>query len=490
MKRPPAMASPRRRAAPPRRPQRHGPRWGRQGGMLTYLFALMLPVVLCMAGMALDLALLCQRRVQLQNLADSAALAAARSLNGTAAGVNAAALQASTIATEQKFAGVRAQWSSAALTFSDDSDRPQADWVSQAAAAAAPAQIRYAKVDTTQLPDERGTLSRTLSGVMGEGPLLVAGRAVAGRSRLPVTPLAICAMGAANAQRVNPGGQAEGVPYGFRYGVSYNLLDLNPALGAAVGEYFLVDPIQPAGAAQAAIQDQTADSVLAPYLCSGSVQLERVTGATLRLRRPPAFNLSQQLNSRFDDYGTGAQACTPAGAPPDTNISQYAGAAATWMTPVPAGASAAAGTQGATLPRNTWADRVNAPANTAYGPLWSFGPAKQPGGASINRSQWPFLYPVSAGGAPAVSATYTTHAYSYGSGAYFQAPGHPGVAQRRILNIPLLQCPVAAGVLTQATVLAVARFFMVAKADGAGVSAEFAGVLNERGLQGVVELYQ
>lgn len=462
----------------------------KQDGVLTYLFALTLPVVLCMAGMALDLALLYQRRVQLQNLADSAALAAARSLNGTTAGVNAAALQASTIATEQKFAGVRAQWSSDALTFSDDPDRPDADWLGLAAAAAAPAQLRYARVDTTRLPDDRGTLSRTLSGVMGTAPLTVAGRAVAGRSRLPVTPLAICAMGPASATRLNPGGPAEWLHYGFRYGVAYNLLDLNPALDTAVDEYFLVDPIQPAGAAQAATQDQTADSVVAPYLCSGSVQLERVTGATLRLRRPAAFGLSQQLNSRFDSYGAGAQGCTPAGAPPDTNIRQYGGAAASWMTPAPAGASAAAAAQGAGLPHNTVADRVNAPANTAYGPLWAYGPAKTPGGASINRNQWPFLYPVAAGAAPAVSATYNTHAYAFASGPHFLAPSRPGVAQRRVLNIPLLQCPAPAGVLTQATVLAVARFFMVAQADGASVGAEFAGVLNERGLQGAVELYQ
>jgi hypothetical protein len=481
------------RAAPQRRAQRHARRARRQGGVLIILFALTLPVLLCLAGMALDLALLFQRRVQLQNMADSVALAAARSLNGTPAGVNAAVAQALGAATGQEYGSVQAAWTPAALTFSADPDLPDAAWVGAAAAAADAALLRYAKVDTGQLTDGRGTLTRTLSALMGTGPLVVAARAVAGRARLPVTPLAICAMGPDTAVRDNSG-LSEDLRHGFRQGVSYNLLDLNPEPGSTAGAYFLVDPIQDADAALAPVQNQTSDAVLAPYMCSGSVQLARVTGATLRLRQPAAFNLATQLNSRFGDYGAGAQACTPAAAPPDSNVKQYAGAGASWMVPLPAGASAApgpAGAPGGPHPHNTVADRAKAPLNTSYGPLWAFGPARQPGGAAINRSQWPLLYPVEPGGGAAPAApTYTPPAYSYTSGANFLAPPQPGLPQRRVLFIPLLQCAVPGGVQNQGLVVAVARFFMVAKANGTSVSAEFAGVVNERGLQGAVELYR
>ena len=68
--------------------------------------------------------------------------------------------------------------------------------------------------------------------------------------------------------------------------------------------------------------------------------------------------------------------------------------------------------------------------------------------------------------------------------------GNTGVAQRRVLNIALLACPLPAGSDVLANVLAVGRFFMTAPASSAMLSAEFAGVVPEQALAGPAELLQ
>lgn len=471
----------------------------RQRGVLSMLFALLLPVLLCVIGMALDLSLLYQQKSRLQNLADAAALAAARSLDGTAAGVDTAADQARIVAEQQSYQGGALSWKPAALRFSATPDAPDAAWLDAAGAAAAPAGVAYAKVDTRELDAGAvGTVFLRMAGVAGQ--LTMAGRAVAGRARAQVTPLAICAMGGASTTRINPGAASTGVgagaqellTYGFRYGVSYNLLKLNAEVNTTTAEYFLVDPFQYAGPAPGPVQ-QTGDAVLAPFMCSGTVQLPRVTGATLRLRRPAGFTLSEQLNSRFGMYGAGALACEPASAPPDTNVREFGTAsAATWMVPAPTGPSAQPAVAAAGQKYNTVADRATGPADAAaYGPLWTYGPAKQAaGGAAILRSQWPFLYPVTAGPVPSAPTYTATAPYFRTSGSYFLAPSQPALAGRRVLTIPLLQCPVAPGADTQAPALALGRFLMTAQASPAGVYGEFIGVADENDLGGSVELYR
>lgn len=470
-------------------PARHAA--ARQRGVLTLLFALLLPVVLCAAGMALDLALVYQRKVQLQNFADAVALAAARSLNGTTAGVTDAAAKAQEIAGSQRYFGASLPWQPSALSFSAAPDAPDGAWLDAAAAAAAPAGLAYARVDTGVLGV--GAVNTAFLRLAGAAaPLAAAGRAVAGRAGTHVTPLAVCAMGAASGTRSNPGASggaaSELLQYGFRFGVSYNLLLLNPAANATTAEYFLVDPIQAAGGPVGPV-DHTSDAVLAPFMCSGTVQLPRVTGSTLRLRRPAGFTLGEQLNSRFGLYGAGALACSQLTAPPDTNVRQYS-PTGSWMATAPNAASADAATGGG-LPYNTVADRANAPGAASYGLLWAYGAARQAaGGAAIARTQWPFLYPVTAGSAPAAPTYGTVPPYAQTSAANYLAPSMPGLALRRMLVIPLLQCPAAPGPDTQAAVLALAQFFLMEQAGAGGVRAEFAGVVDESTLAGAVELYR
>jgi hypothetical protein len=65
-----------------------------------------------------------------------------------------------------------------------------------------------------------------------------------------------------------------------------------------------------------------------------------------------------------------------------------------------------------------------------------------------------------------------------------------GVRDRRILNVPLLQCPVTAGSPSTATVLGIAKFFMTVQATNQNLYAEFVGLTQESALGGQVELYQ
>jgi len=460
----------------------------RQRGMITILAALLLPVVLCAAGVSLELAMVYQRRVQLQNFADAVALAAARSLNGTPAGVTDAAAKAVIAAADQSHFGATPAWSADALRFSATPDAPDADWLDANQAAAAPAAVAYVKVDTRALAVAPvGTALLALVG--GAGPVTAAGRAVAGRAGTRVTPLAICAMGDPTGVRTNPGGGApELLQYGFRFGVSYNLLQLNAAKNTTVPEYFLVDPIQDGGAGPAGPADHTADAVLAPFMCSGTVQLPRLRDAWLKLRRPVAFTLGPQLNSRFSQYGAGALACSPVAAPPDTNVREFNNVGS-WMARAPNSASADPAPPDPDQPYNTVADRVNAPIAEAYGPLWAYGAARQsPGGGAISRNRWSYLYPVAGGPVPGVSSYPTGTPYT--SAAYFLAPTQPGVALRRMLVVPLVECPVAAGATAQARVLSLAQFLMMEQAGAAGVRGEFAGVVDESTLAGAVELYQ
>jgi hypothetical protein len=59
-----------------------------------------------------------------------------------------------------------------------------------------------------------------------------------------------------------------------------------------------------------------------------------------------------------------------------------------------------------------------------------------------------------------------------------------------VLNVPLLDCPVAAGADAQAAVLAIGKFFMTVPATATSINAEFAGIASGDALSGSVELYK
>jgi len=476
----------------------------RQRGAIAILFALMLALLLGFVGLALDLGRLYNRELELQAVANVAALAAARQLNGTAAGVASAISQAAsrTAALRYQYSQLALAWNDAALSFSTSSN---GSWIDAASAQSAPDGVLFARVDTSKLAGSPGTIELAFMQVLSSSlaSAMVSSRAVAGRSGIDVAPLAVCALSNTLATaRANPGPPAntELVEYGFRRGVAYDLMQLNP--GASSAENFVIDPFDPPGVIGAS--GNMAASLVGPFACAGKLAIARVTGGVITVGRPfPLASLVNQLNSRFDQY-TGAQ-CSFVTAPPDSNIKSYVySSAVPWMSAAPGGQGAASSNYSGKL----WTIADPLPAlgtNTAamYGPLWAYARAVPfssyvPGASEPSAGYTPF--PTSAWatlykpGLPTATASYpagVSTPYKATSGANFLAPssGHKGVANRRVLNVALLSCPVSAGAKASATVLGIGKFLMTVPATATTLYAEFGGLAAEQSLGDDVELY-
>lgn len=480
----------------------------RQHGAIAIMFVLMVLTLLSMAGLVLDLAQASNRRLELQTMANAVALAAARELNGTATGVsNAVSAAASTAANfHYQYNQQPIPWSADALRFAAAPSAGDSAWTDAAGASAAPATMLYARVDTSALDSAVGSVTALFWRLSGTAlsSLQVSGRAVAGRQTIPVTPLAICAQSATPAaSRANSANPAynELVEFGFRRGVGYNLMNLNP--NGVTPENFLIDPLSAPGVAGAAGNFDVA--VVGPFVCAGSMLVPSVTGGKLNVQRNfPLAALYWHLNSRFDDY-TGSH-CQPEPAPPDRNIKAFAVGSVNWMTPATATQTAASWTSGGTKLWTRADPLPGDPSNTAaqYGPLWAYAKAvpysayaakpiePAAGYTPFATSAWASLYtpaPPAASGYPIGTASVTP--YNTASGSTFQAPAvahQPGITGRRVLNVALLACPVPAGATATATVLGVGRFFMTVPATATSISAEFAGVAPASSLLGTVEL--
>lgn len=491
-------------AAPIRTQARPG---RRQRGALAIVFALMVVGLLGFIGLSFDLAQIYNRKVELQNAADGAALAAARALVGTPAGIG-AAVAAAQIAVQNRKYGYRYQlaWNDDAIRFGASPDAAAEDWLDRIAAAASPAVagLLFARVDTAGLlvdPEhDHNRVDTVFMSVLGSnaGSVSTNGRAVAGRDSIQVTPLGVCALSTTAAAPRASGALNEAVQYGFRRGVGYNLLALNPVGTTAIS--YLVDPLEPAGTSSANFDT----AVVAPFICSGTMQMARLP-ATVHVRHPFPGALSAQLNSRFG----AAPLCNAVTAPPDNNVKQYVPATANlWSNVLPSGQTAtsavvpAAGGQPAHLA--TFADLPGTPTGAAgnYGVLWSYAMAAQwaavepaAGYGNLAKANWPTLYPASVAPAPSVKAAYpvaplTPYTSSFIGGIFFTAGAAPAMRRRRVLNLPLLECTDASGANTSATVLAIGQFFMTAQASATAISGEFAGVVAQGALGGPVRLYQ
>lgn len=486
-------------------PESHPGGRARQQGAIAVVFAVAILVIFGFIGLAFDLAVLYNRKVELQGVADAAALAGATELIGTTAGVSSAIDQAATVARtfHYQYNKHAVTWSDAAIKFSVSpaTTGPDANWLDAAAARATPDGLLFAKVDTSQLEPAYGAIDTFFMRVLSDSlrTTNMSAHSVAGRSTIKVTPLAICALSPIPANsRSNPGPPAntELEEYGFRRGVGYDLMNLNP--NGTTAENFVVNPIDPPGVIGQS--SNTSAAMVAPFVCAGSMMMPRVMGATISVSRPfPLGALFNHLNSRFDQYA--GAACTPSQAPPDANIRQYPFTAIPWMSTAPGAQTAQSTTVGGKL--WTIASPLPAPAtNTApmYGPLWSFAravpfasytaglPEPLNGYATFATAAWATLYNP---GKPVYTGAASTP-YSASAGANFLAPSvanRPGLRFRRVLNVPLLSCPVAAGANASATVLAIGRFFMTVPASATSISAEFAGIVPEQSLGGPVELY-
>lgn len=453
-------------------------------------------IIMCgFCSLALDLSRVYNRKMELQSVADAAALSAAIELDGTRAGLIKAEQKAAALfATPVTYGGPNFGYVAQAMNWSDDAIRfavsPNGPWLTSgdAAAKSAPNGLLYVRIDTTGLDPAYGQVRTLFLPVVSNGDTVssAGGRAVAGPTAIGVMPFGICAMHTDDKRNRN--GELE--EYGFRRGVSYDLMQLNPESSSA-GQTFLIHPFVGPGAAVTSALDF---NTVAPSVCTGMMGMARITGGKVSVQSP--FVLSdyyRQFNSRFDDYTT---PCTPDTAPPDRNVKQYKfnDGSVPWMTTTPQAQASVLHEDSANHRRWTVAGPYPSPAGTSgaqYGPLWSYAkavryadPTPSGGYVAFPTSSWKDLY---TPGEPTAKSSYpSSPPYTSGGTTYGQSPVHTGVRDRRVLNIPLLSCPVSEN---SATVRGIGRFFMTVKADDTHLYAEFAGLADEQTLRTRVRLY-
>ena len=171
------------------------------------------------------------------------------------------------------------------------------------------------KIDSAGLDPSYGEVRTLFLPVISDGGPIVSttARAVAGASAIAVMPFAVCAMNADEKRSRN--GELE--EFGFRRGVSYDLMQLNPEASGA-GQTFLIHPYDGPGSAPASPADF---NTVAPSICTGVMGIARVMGGRVPVSTPfPLNEYHEQFNSRFDSY---TLPCIAGTAPPDRNIKQY-----------------------------------------------------------------------------------------------------------------------------------------------------------------------
>ncbi|WP_180278648.1 pilus assembly protein TadG-related protein [Janthinobacterium sp. 13] len=468
-----------------------------QRGAMLIAFSILLIVVLGFIGLALDVGQVIGRKTELQNLADNAAMAAAAELVGTPEGLLVAVEKAKGSAADRSAWRRRMQGatlSDASIRFASAPDAPASGWHAAGAVPDA-ATALFVRVDTQANTPSLGRVATAFLGAWSPAlrTLDTGARAVAGRTSLRLMPLAICALSASAASpRTNAAllPAVELLEYGFRRGVAYNLLKLNPHGPAA--EHFVLNPLGQPGVVGPS--QQVGEASVLPFVCSGTVLYPRIGSAQVHVHRPFPAALWTAFNARFNQHaGSGCHAVT---APPDTNIRAYPNTAPSWWMMNTPDAPSALSTGNPLLSVADPESNATPPAVGSYGPLWSFSRAARysnpkPAGGYLPfaTSDWPRLYPASPA-APAAKSGYPATPPYQTLGFQTAPTGNTGVAQRRLLHIPLLACPVPAGSDVLARVRGIGRFFMTAPASNGVLSAEFDGLVDEGTLAGPAELLQ
>lgn len=483
------------------------------------MFVPLLILVIGFCSLALEMGKLYNRQVDLHGMAQAVALAAARELNGTPAGIAAAKTAARQAAERLRFhhfdTGVSFTWSDDALSFSSTSAH-NGTWIPAAELGEGngeAATVYFARVSTAGLGRWMRTVDTVLIKILDKslGTIELNDTVIAGKTSVALTPIGICAMSpdpASSRPATTPAGGTvhELVQYGFRRGVSYDLMNLNPV--GVQPLRFAINPVSFPGTSSGAFDIAS----LEPFVCTGSMWVQRVTGGAIRVTELPSSrplaSLRSALNTRFDDY-TGT-ACRVSGAPPDINVKSYAYNQANsvrWMSPS-TGSLAAASTQ--TRDKlETVADLPTPPGSPGdYGPLWAYAkavraptplnaPEPANGYTTFPATDWPTLYKAgpTTSTYPTTSRPSTPYQYSTPASGHYTAPGPANrpraVPGRRVLNIPLLSCIPSApgGSNAAATVVGIAKFFMTAQATDENLIGEFAGLVSQESLHGQVEIF-
>ncbi|MEJ7804675.1 MAG: pilus assembly protein TadG-related protein, partial [Telluria sp.] len=450
----------------------------RQRGAVAILVGLTLLVLLAAGGLVLDLGHLYILKSELQNAADSAALAGAKEINLSAPGISAATTKAIAFAAQNKVDFSQpVVLTDANISFGTTPDGP---WFSVGEASANPAGKSFIKVDTGTR-----TAPAYLMMIAGIATVSTHGVAVAGRFVVDITPLGVCAVDPLNrlgARLLST--PPELLEYGFRRGTTYDFLSLKNVAGAS--DPMLIDPVDSPPAA--CVPANNSINFTAPFLCQGNSAVAGGSATHVYANTGvSAGKVESSLNSRFNDFG-GSSSCMPASAPPDRNVREYivnnsANGPGKYMA-LPAQSQQSQPIVGGLV--------VPAFTPATQGVLWTYARPLQANGTAGNYSagsafdtaDWASLYHGQTTIAGQYPAAANDAPYAQTSGPYFLAPGsNPPASNRRLMNVAILDCtiPAGSGSCNLIPLLGVGRFFLQRRValtgSDKGMWVEFAGLI-------------
>jgi len=499
----------------------------RQHGAVAIIVALSLVALVGMLGLVVDLGHLYVTKTELQNAADAAALSGAKELDRSLAGVNRARGKAIEAASKNKY---NLNATVVTLTAADlfvgscpDDGTCTMVPINNVTTDAAAADKTFLKADTGHKTLNTWFI-HVLPGAMTSTATF--GMAVAGRYVVNITPIGVCAIDPANPTRDNAG---ELLEYGFRRGMGYNILAVNDAKKGLAGLSQVPLWINPIDVPPNACDpSNSSDSTLRPFICAGESS-SIVDGGSVYINTGVQTSQERFLNSRFDNpQSFGNNRCDATSNPPDSNVKRYtapgtgatAGLPRDWTEP---GSAVQPARQAVALNPATPGVPVgypNVPSTISdLGALWSFtravrydGSASGNVGTAFGTSDWGPTggganlykldadtttsgYPTTAGSGFPVGTPAAPYNQPSGNKYHEPPPTHPpGLSGRRVVNVAIINCNVAAGgsgSCRTMSVMAVARFFMTVEAAfPANFNMEFAGVIDTGQIPRDVRLYR
>lgn len=430
----------------------------RQGGAVAVMVGISIVLLVGFLAMVIDLGHLYIAKTELQNVADAAALAGAKELNGKVSGVANAVTKAIAIAAENKYDFSKP----VAITIAnirvgncpDTGCMVSASSVNDDAVAA---NKYFIEVDTGSR-----SLDTWFAPIWNIITTSTFGMAVAGRYLIDVMPLAMCALDIREcAAHPNvPGATCTTPPCecGYQRGKAYEVAQVNYGGGGInPGTIYWLDPL---ATTPNCTVTSTNDS--RPFVCQGKSAINAGIGASVYTNTGVATPLLAALDSRFNHYDPAGK-CDPETAPPDKNVREYFYTdpnVQAWMSAVPA-----------TQTAQVTSDKNIRPVHTDNdGVVWSFvRPESNPipltpangiypeyPGRSANFANYP-----ASGVVPYTDSTNSNFSIApTGGGADFAKP------ERRALNMVIVDCPSnAGGNCRETTVVGVGRFLMQRNAD-------------------------
>jgi Flp pilus assembly protein TadG len=261
-------------------------RFADERGSIMAISALGMLSMLLAVGLCVDIGHFYAVQTDLQNAADSAALAAASSLNFAPSGITAAVNRATATTNQAEFNKQNVVIPAANVTFAVNLDGP---YVSAASASAAPRDIRFVKVSTAQQTVNVFFSSIVLGSTKGLSATATAGASVPSNVFCNWLPLAVLD---ADTATLLPGNM-----YTIRGGSQSSV---------SPGNYQILSPAGPGGADARIGLSQGVKQCVSP-------------GDTISTKPGvSAGDIRQGLNTRFDEYG--GPVADPVVQPPDTNI--------------------------------------------------------------------------------------------------------------------------------------------------------------------------